>query len=131
MPPAKDYRIELLLLIPAICLVLQLGAGWNEENRQPEPQKSLQVEMSDIEFLPAAFDQKDVLFSLFQLEHIPVNKADAELLATVPGIGPTLAARIIAERSRSGFFHSPGELTRVHGIGPRRVQQFQDYLRFD
>ena len=131
MPPAKDFRIELMLLLPAIWLVLQLGADCREEHQRRAPPRTLQVKMADIEFLPASAGQKDVLFSLFQLENVPVNRAAAELLTTVPGIGPTLAARIIAERARSGYFNKPGDLTRVHGIGPRRVQHFQDYLRFD
>ncbi len=131
MSPAKDFRIELILLIPAIWLVLQLGADSKEENQRQAPPQTLQVKMSDIKFLPASAEQKGVLFSLFQLEHVPVNLANAELLTTVPGIGPTLAARIIATRARSGYFHTPGDLTRVHGIGPRRAQQFQQYLRFD
>ena len=131
MHSSRDYRTELLLLIPAIWLALQLFADGYSTTRQPETEKSPQVEMSDIEFLPASLDQADVLVSLFQLENIPVNQADAELLATIPGIGPVLAARITDERARSGFFRTSDDLTRVHGIGSKRAEQFKDYLRFD
>ncbi len=87
--------------------------------------------MSHIQFLPASLAQKDVLISLYELKNVPVNRADAELLTTVPGIGPALAERIVAERERSGFFDAAEDLIRVRGIGEKRAEQFQSYLRFD
>ena len=42
-----------------------------------------------------------------------------------------LADRIVAERARTGPFRKPADLTRVHGIGDKRAEQFQGYMRFD
>lgn len=53
---------------------------------------------------------------------IPINEADAELLAFLPGIGPKLAARIIEERDRRGGFASVAELDAVEGIGPAKLE---------
>lgn len=88
-------------------------------------------DISKVHILPAYQPQKEVLLSVFQLENIPVNRADVELLATVPGIGPALAKRIVETRDRSGFFHQPADLARVRGIGTKRVEQFQSFLSFD
>ncbi len=62
---------------------------------------------------------------------VPVNRAGEAVLQIVPGIGPELARRIVAERHRSGKFDDPEELTRVRGIGPVRSRQFREYLLFD
>jgi competence ComEA-like helix-hairpin-helix protein len=47
---------------------------------------------------------------------IDPNTASAAELTRLPGVGPSLAARIIEERERSPF-RSLDDLTRVHGIG--------------
>jgi len=61
---------------------------------------------------------------------IPVNFADAELLSTISGIGPELAAQIIATRNARGQFSSPQDLLAVPGIGPSRMNQFAPQFSF-
>lgn len=50
---------------------------------------------------------------------VDLNRASPEELDALPGIGPVLAARIVAHRERHGPFRRPEELLAVHGIGPR------------
>lgn len=57
---------------------------------------------------------------------INLNTATAEELDTLDGIGPALAARIIAYREEYGPFQSVEEVTRVAGIGRRTLQGFAD-----
>jgi len=59
---------------------------------------------------------------------INVNTASQAQLEELPGIGPTLAAAIIAEREQNGPFRSPDDLTRVHGIGDGRLAQLRDLI---
>lgn len=59
---------------------------------------------------------------------INVNTASEAQLEDLPGIGPTLAAAIVAERERNGPFRSPDDLTRVHGIGAGRLAQLRDFV---
>ncbi|KAA0013744.1 ComEA family DNA-binding protein [Billgrantia pellis] len=61
---------------------------------------------------------------------INVNTADAELLAELPGVGPSRAQAIIEEREANGDFESAEDLTRVSGIGPATVEAFRDQLAF-
>jgi competence protein ComEA len=49
------------------------------------------------------------------------NRATAAELELLPGIGPTLAARIVEDRARRGPFPSVEALGRVSGIGARRL----------
>jgi competence ComEA-like helix-hairpin-helix protein len=51
-------------------------------------------------------------------QRIDLNLASEAELRLLPGIGPSLAQRIIAHRDKAGKFHSVDELRSVPGIGP-------------
>ena len=51
-------------------------------------------------------------------QRIDLNRAEAWLLKSLPGIGDTLAKRIVDYRESNGSFRNTGELTLVEGIGP-------------
>lgn len=59
---------------------------------------------------------------------INVNLASADELQLLPGIGPTLAQRIVENRAKQGPFASVGQLTRVRGIGPKTVARVATLL---
>ncbi|MGJ7456259.1 ComEA family DNA-binding protein [Halomonas sp. MA07-2] len=61
---------------------------------------------------------------------INVNTADTELLAELPGIGPTKAAAIVEDREANGPFESTEDLTRVSGIGDGTVANLEDQVSF-
>ncbi len=52
---------------------------------------------------------------------VNLNSATEVQLETLPGIGPSLAKAIIAERERRGGFRRVEDLGDVRGIGPRRL----------
>ncbi len=54
---------------------------------------------------------------------VNLNTADATTLEELPGIGPALAARIIAWREQHGGFTAVAELDEVSGIGPALMAQ--------
>lgn len=54
---------------------------------------------------------------------VDLNRATAEELARLPGIGPAFAQRIIALREQRGGFRYKEELLDVPGIGPVRYEQ--------
>ena len=58
-------------------------------------------------------------------EKIDINVADAETLATISGIGPALAARIIEYRQTVHPFEEVIELTAVPGISEKMVRGFE------
>lgn len=56
---------------------------------------------------------------------VNVNSASLESLRDdVQGIGPVLAARIVAHRQEHGPFASIAELTQIEGIGPTSLERF-------
>ncbi len=54
---------------------------------------------------------------------IDVNRADGGMLMLLPGIGPGLSDRILADRAERGPFRSVQDLERVRGIGARTVSR--------
>lgn len=58
---------------------------------------------------------------------VDLNSASAVELATLPGVGPALAARIIAYREKRPF-GKPEDLNRVRGIGPAKYARLKDAI---
>lgn len=63
------------------------------------------------------------------LQPINLNTADEDALASIPGIGRTLASRIVAYRRLNGPFESLDELADVSGMTQRRIDAMADYVR--
>lgn len=59
---------------------------------------------------------------------VDVNAADLTLLETLPGVGPAIAAAIVAERERNGPFLGVDDLERVPGIGPAKLAAMRDLV---
>ncbi len=65
-------------------------------------------------------------------QKIKINTAEAWLLdAALPGIGPTLAQRIVDYREENGPFQSIDELLNVDGIGPSTYEEIKDLVTVD
>lgn len=56
---------------------------------------------------------------------VNVNRASAEELDALPGVGPATAAAIIEDRSKHGPFRSVDDLQRVPGIGPATLARLR------
>jgi competence protein ComEA len=61
---------------------------------------------------------------------IDVDRASAEELDRLPGIGPALAQRIIEDRAAHGPFGSVEGLQRVRGIGPALATRLAPLVTF-
>jgi competence protein ComEA len=60
---------------------------------------------------------------------IDINAADWPEFSVLPGIGETLARRIVESRAEDGLFADTEELRRVRGIGPKTLERIRPYLR--
>ena len=59
---------------------------------------------------------------------VDVNSAHWPELAQLPGIGETLARRIVDSRQTDGPFLDHDDLKRIRGIGPKKVEEVRPYL---
>jgi competence protein ComEA len=63
-----------------------------------------------------------------QLEPVDINVADAEQLQVLPGVGASLAARIVAYRERNGPFEQVDELRDVAGVTDGKLDRMLPYV---
>ncbi|BDZ46617.1 ComEA family DNA-binding protein [Naasia aerilata] len=61
-------------------------------------------------------------------ERVDLNTATEEQLATLPRIGPSLAARIVEWREEHGSFSSADDLLQVSGLGQKTVDGLRDLV---
>ena len=60
---------------------------------------------------------------------VDLNRATAEELQALPGIGPALAQRVVAWRTAHGPFRSVEELEKVPGIGSKTATRLRPRVR--
>jgi competence protein ComEA len=60
---------------------------------------------------------------------LDVNTAGADQLVSLPGVGPSLAQRIIDYRQQYGPFQTADDLQNVPGIGPSKFDKLQPFVR--
>ena len=60
---------------------------------------------------------------------ININTATQTQLETIPGIGPSIALKIIAYREENGEFKTIEDIKEVSGIGEAKFEKMKDYIR--
>jgi competence protein ComEA len=59
---------------------------------------------------------------------ININKASAEELTQLQGVGPKYAAKIVEYREQNGPFASPEDLMKIPGIGPATFEKNKELI---
>jgi uncharacterized protein len=77
--------------------------------------------------LKASLD--DVVVSCVNAVGVDVNRASAQLLTYVSGLGPQLARNIVALRNEQGPFATRRDLLAVPRLGPKAFEQAAGFLR--
>jgi competence protein ComEA len=60
---------------------------------------------------------------------IDINRANADELDRLPGIGPKTAKAIVEHRTRNGPFASVDDLLAVRGIGPATLAEIRNWVK--
>ena len=126
----SEVRLAALLFLLA---VLSRGLAWLEQEHPERAAWIAALEPGD--FAPPGPDSLG-----FRAPERPVkpdppepgsldpNSATAEELCGLPGIGPALAQRILADRAENGAYREAADLARVKGIGPATVERVRPFL---
>lgn len=101
----------------------------------PGPMPPLSDEIPSAYRLPTAAPPQAIplpaqLAPIF-FQPIPINQASAEVLISIPGIGPRLAEAIIAYRTKHGSLKDRAALLTVDGIGAKKAAIIADHVRFE
>ena len=59
---------------------------------------------------------------------VNINTAGQSELESLPGIGPSLAKRILEFREKNGNFKTPNDLIAVQGIGEQKFEQLKSLI---
>ncbi len=95
-----------------VCLGLVAAAGYWIYQGGPRGQ------LIDIDHAPARTLQ-------FRVD---INQASWPEMDEIPGIGETLARRIVQSRRVDGRFERPQDLQRIRGLGPKLLERMEPYL---
>lgn len=63
------------------------------------------------------------------ISQVSINNASVTELMMLPGIGPTLANRIIEHRTKNGGFKNLNELKKVKGVGDKLFEKILAYIK--
>jgi len=93
--------------------------------------KSIGVGQYQHDVEPSALQRglDDVVVSCVNRVGVELNTASKQLLGYVSGLGPSLAANIVAHRNANGPFRSRKDLLKVERLGPKAFEQCAGFLR--
>jgi len=61
-------------------------------------------------------------------KQVNINTAGQSELESLPGIGPSLAKKILDFRQKNGQFKAPADLMAVPGIGEKKFEQLKNLI---
>ncbi|MDM5351841.1 helix-hairpin-helix domain-containing protein [Lysinibacillus sphaericus] len=116
---------------------IQLAGGYikNADTQLVNHAQKVQDEM--VIYIPIKGEQlEDISSNLLMLplesqnksQKINVNTADAETLATLPGIGPSKAHSILSYREEKGRFQTIDDVRNINGIGDKTFEKIKDSI---
>ena len=111
----KGRRILLLIFALGLSMVVGVFLGRNHRGHYAQLPINTNTESS----------QHQISVEELKLD---INSASLTQLMDLPGIGPTLADRIIVYRERNGAFQSVEDLLLIEGIGPKKLSQIETLI---
>lgn len=104
-------KVSAVLASLALCLVFA-GAAVAKDPSTPKPvlKGTMQKAMKD-------------------LKPVNINKATAEELAALNGVGPVLAKRIVEYRTKHGAFKHPQDIKNVKGVGDAIYNNNKNFIK--
>lgn len=141
----RQEKLSIILILLGI--IIGAGIEFLKSHRKPIQRETdvIQLDEIAIEFRQQAAvidsfveQQQSALLSHSSLQQskqessgllVDINTASVDELIKLPNIGPVIASRIVEYRDRHGPFQNIEELTRVRGIGPKKIVSLKPYIQ--
>lgn len=119
-PPLASRRVQITLAVLAsVTLICLMVTTWRHSTALPKD-----IAVGELGLEEGGLGETAVL-------RIDLNVAEPRELALLPRVGPILANRIVENRRRFGPFATVDDLGRVHGIGPKTLDQIRGICEVD
>ncbi len=115
--------IRILLALTMAFGVFIISFQLFERNMITIPERMVIINSSEIS-LPESFKDKMENGTI----RVNINTAEKEELEQIPGIGETMAQRIIEYREENGKFSSLEELLNIPRIGEKTLEKIKPYI---
>lgn len=107
---SRQERLVIIFLI--LCAAIGTGVSFYKNTH-----------LAQVQVVPSAITK-----SAYIKSKININTANPQELASLPGIGPSLAEKIVNFRQENGFFILPEDITKVAGIGKAKYEAIKDLV---
>lgn len=107
-------------------LSLPLGSTFNDALKQIDLTEESDTSM--FSYLDVLYNNQIIVIPKHSNNLISINNADIDSLVTLPGIGNSIASRIIEYREKYGNFVNLDELKNVKGIGEKKFNKIKPYI---
>lgn len=112
----RSLSVKIGMLAATIAAVLWIGWPAPKDDRGKEPAtQPAAVQAPTVSAPPPAK----------AVAKVDLNRASADELALLPGVGPVLAQRMVDWRKAHGRYRNVEELQEVKGIGKKRLEQLR------
>lgn len=125
---SRNETAVLLFLI--ITFIAGMGVWFYRTRWAPLPEILVDAVVEErISKGPIGVDDTEVVENDTLHIKLLLNSAEREDLEGLPGIGATIAGRIVEYRRQHGEFYSLDELLKIKGIGPKTLERIKPYLK--
>jgi len=118
-----------VILFLVSTFLLGLGIRFYQETFPANPAFDYRSSDSTFAALSDASEPGEETDEGYEESKIDINSATKAELMKLPGIGETLAGRILAYRNDVGPFRSASDLKKVKGINSKKFEQIKNLIR--